>query len=88
LQQKPQLHTPEQHSPPEVQAAVLGLQIVVGAAHESTVMAALGVVAPNQATPSRSILHWKLYVLGVLGAVTVKENVLDDPGAIESDDDM
>lgn len=39
---------------------------------------------PNHATPSRTILHWKLYVPGDEGAVIVNENVLLDPGEIDS----
>jgi hypothetical protein len=35
-----------------------------------------GVYSPNHSTPSCTILRWKLYVPGVVGAVTKKENVL------------
>ena len=43
--------------------------------HEFTVTCTFGVLSPNQVAPSCTICHWKLYVPGVIGAVTVKLKV-------------
>lgn len=48
-----------------------------------TVTTTLSEELPNQEDPC-IIFHWKLYVPGVLGAVTINENILKEPGAIES----
>jgi hypothetical protein len=49
-----------------------------------TVMTTLVEGSPNHPEDPWIIFHWKLYVPGVLGVITVNENILNEPGAIES----
>ncbi len=63
-------------------APIVGVNpLMVGGA--GTVTRKFGEYSPNHSTLSRTIRHWKLYVPGTVGAVTVKLKTTSAPGATD-----